>query len=87
MQVRPAANPVSQSTLSGEATTRWTAAGNLSFADGKFTFSLAQIPAEDTLVLAARPVTITKGVPMPPKGGLKAIELSAEVAKGRPPAC
>jgi hypothetical protein len=61
--------------------------GNLNFADGKFTFSLAQIPADDTLVVAARPMTITQGVPMPPKGGLKVIELGTEVAKGRPPAC
>ncbi|HEX4223307.1 MAG TPA: hypothetical protein VHZ97_13150 [Pseudonocardiaceae bacterium] len=61
--------------------------GNLTFERGQFTFSLTVIPAGDTLVVAAQPVTITQGVPMPPKGGLRVIEMSVQLAKGRPTAC
>jgi hypothetical protein len=61
--------------------------GNLSYDHGVFTFSLAQIPRDDTLVVAARQTVITQGVPMPPKGGVKVIILTVNVAKGRPPAC
>lgn len=61
--------------------------GDLANGNGQFTFSLDQIPAADTLVIGARPVTVTQGVPMPPKGGLKGVIMSDGLVKGRPPAC